>query len=53
MPVKLAYTIIYVPDVPASLAFCEAAFGMRRRFLHESGTYGELETGDRLQGFSG
>ena len=31
---KLAYTIIYVPDVPASLAFCEAAFGLTRKFLH-------------------
>ena len=43
---KFAYTIIYVPDVAASLAFFEAAFGFSRRFLHESGTYGELETGD-------
>ena len=42
---KLAYTILYVSDVRASLAFYERAFGLRTRFLHESGTYGELETG--------
>jgi catechol 2,3-dioxygenase-like lactoylglutathione lyase family enzyme len=39
---KLDYTILYVPDVPASLAFFEQAFGLKRKFLHESGTYGEL-----------
>ncbi len=43
---KLGYTIIYVPDVPASLRFFANAFGMKRRFLHESGTYGELDTGE-------
>ena len=42
---KLGYTIIYVPDVSATLLFFEQAFGLKRRFLHESGTYGELETG--------
>jgi catechol 2,3-dioxygenase-like lactoylglutathione lyase family enzyme len=39
---KLGYTILYVPDVAASLAFFEKAFGLKTRFLHESGTYGEL-----------
>jgi lactoylglutathione lyase len=43
---KLGYTILYVPDVAASLAFYGKAFGLSTRFLHESGTYGELETGD-------
>lgn len=42
---KFAYTIIYVPDVDASLQFFEKAFGFTRSFLHESGTYGELQTG--------
>jgi catechol 2,3-dioxygenase-like lactoylglutathione lyase family enzyme len=42
---QFGYTIIYVPDVAASLAFFEHAFGIPTRFLHESGTYGELETG--------
>ena len=35
---QFGYTIIYVPDVAASLAFFTRAFGLARRFLHESGT---------------
>ncbi|ALT79221.1 MULTISPECIES: VOC family protein [unclassified Roseateles] len=42
---QFAYTIVYVADVAASLAFFEQAFGLKRRFLHESGAYGELDTG--------
>ena len=49
---KLGYTIIYTPDVAASLTFYEAAFGLRRRFLHESGDYGELETGATTLAFA-
>jgi lactoylglutathione lyase len=49
---KLGYTIVYVPDVAASLSFFEAAFGLRRRFLHESGTYGELDTGETTLSFA-
>ena len=46
------YTIIYVPDVSASLQFFETAFGLQRRFLHDSGTYGELETGATALAFA-
>lgn len=49
---KLGYTIVYVPDVARSLSFFESAFGLRRRFLHESGTYGELETGETTLSFA-
>ncbi len=49
---KFGYTIIYVPDVAASIAFFEKAFGLSRRFLHESGTYGELETGETTLSFA-
>jgi len=49
---KFAYTIIYVPDVAASLAFFENAFGFFPRFLHESGMYGELETGETTLAFA-
>ncbi|MCS4251710.1 VOC family protein [Pseudomonas sp. BIGb0164] len=49
---KFAYTIIYVPDVAASLEFFEKAFGFSRRFLHESGTYGELATGATTLSFA-
>ncbi len=49
---KFGYTIVYVPDVAASLAFFEKAFGLERRFLHESGTYGELATGETALAFA-
>lgn len=49
---KFGYTIIYVPDVTASLSFFENAFGFSRRFLHESGTYGELQTGETTLAFA-
>ena len=49
---QLGYTILYVPDVPATLTFYEAAFGLKTRFLHESGDYGELETGSTALAFS-
>lgn len=49
---KLGYTIAYVADVAASLDFFERAFGLRQRFLHESGDYGELETGATTLAFA-
>ena len=42
---QFGYTILYVDDVPATLAFYAKAFALPTRFLHESGAYGELETG--------
>jgi lactoylglutathione lyase len=49
---KFGYTIVYTPDVAASLAFFEQAFGLQRRFLHEAGDYGELETGATTLAFA-
>lgn len=49
---QFAYTILYVDDVAKSLAFYEAAFGLKRRFLHPSGDFGELETGATILAFS-
>ncbi|MDM4768207.1 VOC family protein [Pelomonas sp. SE-A7] len=49
---QFAYTIVYVSDVEASLSFFEKAFGLQRRFLHESGGYGELETGGTTLSFA-
>ncbi|RZJ11513.1 MAG: VOC family protein [Rubrivivax sp.] len=42
---NFAYTLVFVADVAASLDFFDKAFGLTRRFLHESGAYGEVETG--------
>lgn len=47
-----AYTIVYVDDVDASLAFVERAFGLARRFLVETGDYGEVETGATALAFA-
>lgn len=49
---KLRYTILYVENVAASLGFYAAAFGVPRRMLHESGDYGELDTGATTLSFS-
>ncbi len=50
---KLGYTILYVADVPATIAFYEKAFGLSRRFVHESNLYAELETGGTTLAFAG
>ncbi len=49
---QLAYTILYVENVAASLAFYGAAFGLEQKFLHESGDFGELATGTTTLAFS-
>ncbi|PWE28293.1 glyoxalase [Pararhodobacter marinus] len=46
------YTIFYVDNVRETLEFFEAAFGFARGFLHESGDYGELVTGETKLAFS-
>ena len=49
---KFGYTIVYVPSVSDALAFYEKAFGFHTRFLHESGQYGELESGSTKLAFA-
>jgi len=49
---KFGYTILYVENVTATLAFYQQAFGLTQRFLHESGGYGELETGATALAFA-
>ena len=49
---KFGYTIVYVPSVAEALAFYEKAFGFQIRFLHESGQYGELESGSTTLAFA-
>lgn len=49
---KFGYTIVYTANVQASLAFMKRAFGLQRKFLHESGLYGELETGETTLAFA-
>jgi predicted enzyme related to lactoylglutathione lyase len=49
---RLGWVIAYVPDVEAAIAFYESVFGLTRRFVAESGTYGELDTGTTTLGFA-
>lgn len=49
---KLGYTILYVPDVIAAVEFYERAFSIKRRFVHDSGQYAEMETGSTALGFA-
>lgn len=46
------YSILYVDDVATALDFYERALGFKRAFLHESGDYGELATGETKLAFS-
>jgi catechol 2,3-dioxygenase-like lactoylglutathione lyase family enzyme len=50
----LGYVILYVPDVAATLAFYEQAFGLARRFFNDDNgkAYGELETGSTRLAFA-
>ena len=41
---KFSYTILYVNNVAQTVAFYEQAFGLKQRFIHESGQYAEMET---------
>ena len=50
---RLGYVILYVPDVTAAVEFYERAFGLARRFVHESGQYAEMETGATALAFVG
>ncbi len=49
---KFGYVILYVPDVKRSMAFYEAAFGLEQGFIHDSGTYGEMATGNTKLAFA-
>jgi len=49
---KLGYTIIYVENVAETVAFYERAFDLTCRFVHESGLYAEMETGETVLAFA-
>lgn len=49
---KFAYTILYVNDVTQTVEFYEKAFGLARRFIHESSQYAEMETGATALAFA-
>ena len=47
---KLGYVLLYVEDVPKTVAFYEKAFGLECQMVHEMG-YAEMKTGDTALGF--
>lgn len=47
-----AYTILYVPDVTATIGFYERAFGFQRQFVTPEGDYGELLSGQTKLAFA-
>ncbi len=49
---KLKYTVLYVGDIKRAVEFYERAFGLKNRFIHESGQYAEMETGDSTLAFA-
>ena len=48
---RLGYIIIYVKDLQETVNFYEKAFDLKRRFIHESGVYAEMETGSTTLAF--
>ena len=42
---RFGYAIAYVEDPERTAGFWERAFGLKKRFVHESGQYAEMETG--------
>jgi lactoylglutathione lyase len=49
---RFGYIIAYVREVERSVAFYERAFGLKRRFVDESGQYAAMETGETTLAFA-
>lgn len=49
---RLNYVIIYVSDVAAATEFYRDAFDLKVKFLHESESYGEMDTGETTLAFA-
>jgi lactoylglutathione lyase len=50
--VTFSHTIFYVKDLEKIIAFYEKAFGIKPKFVHESGLYAELNTGGTTLAFA-
>ncbi len=49
---KFKYAILYVENVRDTMDFYRRAFGFKIKFLHESGDFGEMDTGETSLSFS-
>jgi catechol 2,3-dioxygenase-like lactoylglutathione lyase family enzyme len=52
MGLSLGYVIFYVEDVPSTVRWFTAAFGLEQRLLTPQGDYGELDTGATTLAFA-
>lgn len=43
---KFSHPTLFVKDVPAAVAFYERALGLTKQFIHESGQFAEMATGE-------
>jgi lactoylglutathione lyase len=50
--VQLAYTILYVQDVAATVSFYEKAFGLSTKFITPDNDYAEMVTGATTLSFA-
>jgi uncharacterized glyoxalase superfamily protein PhnB len=50
---RLGYTAFFVSNVLETIGFYERAFGLRRRYVHPTSEYAEMETGATLLAFTG
>jgi lactoylglutathione lyase len=51
--IRFGYTIVYVPNVAHTAQHYQDAFGLTLKFLHESGSYAEMATGQTTLAFAG
>lgn len=49
---KFGYVIVYVEDVERAVDFYERAFGFQRSFVHESGQFAQMATGETALSFT-
>ncbi|MGE4281971.1 MAG: VOC family protein [Magnetospirillum sp.] len=49
---RLGYTILYVEDVTRSVDFYQRAFGLEVDFVHESGDFAQMATGQTALAFT-
>jgi lactoylglutathione lyase len=49
---KFSHPTLFVKDVPKAVALYEKAFGLTQRFIHESGQFAEMESGEAALHFA-
>ncbi|MEL7005645.1 MAG: VOC family protein [Bacteroidota bacterium] len=52
MEIQYAYTILYVEDVPRTMAFYIDAFGFEQKFITPENDYGEIQSGTTTLAFA-